>query len=320
MFLLISCVGLLIRTLGFEATSADLEQCLTVWMDELSAGNGLSGLSNYTGDYNMPYVTVLWIIAHLPFPRIICLKLFSAVFDFVGAIAAATLVSHFYKERFLLTYTLIYLSPITMVNSAWWGQCDMIYVAFLLLMILCLMKEKPMAAFVFLGCAFSFKLQAILILPFVLIHYWKTKKYSAVHFLLVPAVMVILCIPAIIAGYSPLVAFTVYARQTGRYPYLFITYPNIWTFFAEAPYYRYQYAGIAAMLIILGIFAYYVISRKQSVPNKKWVTYILFTVAVSMAFLPCMHERYGYFLEVIAIVYAILNPSKWWVAAGYYIP
>ncbi len=318
-FLLISCVGLLIRTFGFSATSADLEQCLVVWMDELSGPGGLKTLANYTGDYNMPYVTVLWILTRIPIPRVIGIKLFSVLFDFIGAVAAGLLVEHFYPERFMLAFGLVFLSPIVIVNSSWWGQCDMVYTAFILLMLLCLIKDRPKTAFVLLGCAFSFKLQAILILPFVLIHYWKSRRYSAWHFLLVPITMIALCIPAIMGGYSPLIAFSVYKRQMGRYPFLFLTYPNIWGLFENAPYYRYQYAGIVAMLILLGVFAYYVITGKKIVSGKAWIRYAFFTVAVAMVFLPCMHERYGYLLEILAIIYAILDPEKWWVAVCYHI-
>ncbi len=320
LFLLVSLVGLLLRTFGLSWISDDMRICLTAWMDELEGGQGLSSLKSYSGDYNMPYITVLWLIARLPVSRVVGVKAFSILFDYIGAFFAGLLVEHFYKNRFLVAYTLVLLSPVTMANSAWWGQCDMVYTAFLLIMLYCLIRERYPIAMIALGCAFSFKLQAILLLPVILIHYWKTRKYSILQFLLVPITMVVLCIPAILGGHSPMVAFDVYTRQMGRYPYLFVSYPNIWTFFEEAPYYRYQYAGIAAMLILLGVFAYYVIREKNAVSNKRWLEYALFTVAVEMAFLPCMHERYGYLLEILAIVVAVINPSRWWIATGYYIP
>nr|MCR4587084.1 hypothetical protein [Lachnospiraceae bacterium] len=131
LFLLISCVGLLIRTFGLSWISDDMRICLTVWMDELEGGKGFSSLTAYTGDYNMPYITVLWLIARLPISRVAGVKAFSILFDYIGAIFAGLLAEHFYKNRFLIAYTLVLLSPVTMANSAWWGQCDMVYTAFL---------------------------------------------------------------------------------------------------------------------------------------------------------------------------------------------
>ena len=56
---LASILGLVLRWQGIWEESGDFQSCLSIWMDHLKSGNGIRVLSQYTGDYNMPYVTIL---------------------------------------------------------------------------------------------------------------------------------------------------------------------------------------------------------------------------------------------------------------------
>ena len=75
-FLLVSVVAFWIRWLGIEHITADIETCLIPWSDSMKTGYGVSILSTYDGDYNMPYVTVLWLLNYLPGRTIIIVQLF----------------------------------------------------------------------------------------------------------------------------------------------------------------------------------------------------------------------------------------------------
>ena len=311
-FLLVSVVAFWIRWLGIEHITADIETCLIPWSDSMKTGYGVSILSTYDGDYNMPYVTVLWLLNYLPGRTIIKVKLFSIFFEYMGAVAGGLIVSHFIsgekKNRFFVyAYSALLLYPSAILNGGYWGQCDFIYVTFLLYMIYALLKDRPVLAMILLGCAFSFKLQAVLILPVLVIYYWKNRRFSLLHFLIVPVVMEILCIPAILGGCSVFVPFSVYLRQLGRYPYLYVFYPNFWAFFREAPYYIFSRVAQFGIIAVLGVFAVVVIRRTEKTDEKKWLFFLYWSVLVMMCFLPCMHERYGMLLEVIAILYAFLD-------------
>lgn len=311
-FLLVSVVAFWIRWLGIEHITADIETCLIPWSDSMKTGYGVSILSTYDGDYNMPYVTVLWLLNYLPGRTIIKVKLFSIFFEYMGAVAGGLIVSHFIsgekKNRFFVyAYSALLLYPSAILNGGYWGQCDFIYVTFLLYMIYALLKDRPVLAMILLGCAFSFKLQAVLILPVLVIYYWKNRRFSLLHFLIVPVVMEILCIPAILGGCSVFVPFSVYLRQLGRYPYLYVFYPNFWAFFREAPYYIFSSVSQLGIIVALGVFAVVVIRRTEKTDEKKWLLFLYWSVLVMMCFLPCMHERYGMLLEVIAILYAFLD-------------
>lgn len=308
-----------IRWMGIEHITADFETCLIPWSAAMKTGQGPKILLSYDGDYNMPYITVLWLLNYLPGRTIIKVKLFSVLFEYLGAVAAGLIVAHFAKEGkkeqwFTVACVAVLFYPSSVLNGAWWGQCDFIYVAFLLYMIFALLKKRFGAAMVLLGCAFSFKLQAVLILPVLLIFWWKKRSFSGVYFLLVPVMMEVLCIPAILGGYSIFIPFSVYTRQLGRYPYMYVFYPNFWALFREAPYYIFSNVAILSIVAGLGVFAVAVIRKKTEISERQWMEFAVWSIFFMMCFLPCMHERYGMLLEVMAVIYAFLNRRTWWNA------
>lgn len=309
-----------VRWMGIEHITADFETCLIPWSAAMKTGQGPKILLSYDGDYNMPYITVLWLLNYLPGRTIIKVKLFSVLFEYLGAVAAGLIVAHFAKEGkkelwFTMACVAVLFYPSAVLNGAWWGQCDLIYVAFLLYMIFALLKKRYGVAMVLLGCAFSFKLQAVLILPILLIFWWKKRSFSGAYFLLVPVMMEVLCIPAILGGYSIFIPFSVYTRQLGRYPYMYVFYPNFWALFREAPYYIFSNVAILGIVAGLGVFAVAVIRKKTKISEKQWMEFTVWSIFLMMCFLPCMHERYGMLLEVLAVIYAFLNPGTWWNAA-----
>lgn len=317
--LLAGAAAFCVRWMGIEHITADFEACLIPWSAAMKTGQGPKILLSYDGDYNMPYITVLWLLNYLPGRTIIKVKLFSVLFEYLGAVAAGLIAAHFAKEGkkelwFTMACVAVLFYPSAVLNGAWWGQCDFIYVAFLLYMIFALLKKRYGMAMVLLGCAFSFKLQAVLILPVLLIFWWKKRSFSGAYFLLVPVMMEVLCIPAILGGYSVFIPFSVYTRQLGRYPYMYVFYPNFWALFREAPYYIFSNVAILSILAGLGVFAVAVIRKKTKISEKQWMEFAVWSIFFMMCFLPCMHERYGMLLEVLAVIYAFLNRRTWWNA------
>jgi len=125
--------------------------------------------------------------------------------------------------------------------------------------------------------------------------------------------MEVLSIPAIIAGYSVLIPFTIYNRQLGRYPYVYWFYPNFWALFREAPYYIFGKVATIGVLLTLAAVTIMVIQRKTALTKEGWMKLALWTTFVMMAFLPSMHERYGFLLEILAILVGILDFTMLWL-------
>lgn len=319
-FVLISALGLALRWRGIWYESGDFQNCLSIWMDDLKGGNGIQVLSRYNGDYNMPYVTILWMLTYLPVKPIVSIKCFSMLFDFACAAAGGALAACVGEKKekgiFLIAYSIIFLSPVSVLNSGYWGQCDSVYVGFVLLACWCMLKEKYSLCMILWGCAFAFKLQAVFGFPILLLYYWKNRKFSFLQFFLIPVTMELLCLPAILGGCSPLVTFTVYLSQMKTFPEMYYFYPNIWTFFQDTPYYVFGKMAVAGTFVLLLLGAIWILGSKKALDTGQFLPDFLWLVMTALCFLPCMHERYGYLLEMAAIIYAVTDRRKWWIAVG----
>lgn len=318
--LLVSVAAFSVRWRGMEYVSGDFGICVLPWSEAMKTGQGLSILSTYDGDYNMPYITVLWLLNYLPGRTIVKVKMFSVLFDYLGALAAGFITAHFAKSEkkalcFILAYIVLLFHPSVILNSAYWGQCDSVYVTFLLYMIWAILKRRYNVAMIFFGCALSFKLQAVLILPILLIFWWKKRFFSCIVFFFIPIVMEILCIPAILGGYSVFAPFLIYKRQLGRYPNMYVFYPNFWALFKDAHYYIFSSAAIIFVLVGLGILALAVIRKQDKITEKQWIEFAVWSTFFMICFLPSMHERYGMLAEILVAIYAFLEKKAGGIAA-----
>lgn len=315
-----SIMAIYVRYLGRNVISADFRGCLTTWYQELvAAGPGIDALLSYTGDYAMPYVFIVWLLSKLPVSFLYSLKVVNSCFDFglaviVGKIAACLNPEN--KYSFCWGYCITLMIPNVFLNSSYWGQCDAIYTFFLLAAFLCCLQKKYPLVMILFGAALSFKLQSIFMLPFLLIIYWFKKEFSALQFLLVPATMFFLNIPAMIAGHSPTVIFTSYARQTGGYPWLYYFYPNLYFFFQGRPYYLFSAGTIMLAITALLVFVVLMVNKGIIPDRDNMLPILLWTAYTCVFFLPSMHERYGYFAEITALIFGLVNIRKSWVAVG----
>lgn len=317
LFVAVSLAALFVRWLGRDIISGDFVNCLIPWyLEIIGAGPGIDALLAYTGDYTMPYAFLIWLMGKLPVPYLYSLKFVSGVFDFILALLAGKIVSHYKPENqysFLLGYSVILFLPNIVLNSCFWGQCDVIYTTFLFAALYCYLLKKYPAMMLMLGLAFSFKLQTVVFLPFVLIMYWLKREFSVFNFLIVPAVMLITNIPAVLAGYPPMIAFTAYIFQTQETPWLYYFYPNLWFFFQARPYYLFGSGAVMLAVTALLIFILLLVKKKVVIDRASLLPILFWTSYTCVFFLPSMHERYGYFAEVAAVVLALVNFHLIWI-------
>ena len=308
--ILITIVAAFMRSVMLKFVSADCTAFLTPWFEFLEENGGLAALANYKGDYNAPYMTIMAIITYLPLDNMLLLKGVSIIFDYALALSAASLVSYLVQKDkkvfYLLTYTIVLILPQVLMNGALWGQCDSIWATFVILAILYLLKEKYIKSFIMLGIAFSFKLQFIFILPLFIVIYICKKKYSILHFLIIPAVNVVLCLPAIIMGKPIAEIFTVYADQTTTYiDWLVLNFPNLYNIIPGTPDIFYK-VGTLLTFVACAIILAYVIYKKVEWNDEKIVTLGLWFMVITTFLLPGMHERYLFAGEVLGVVYYIV--------------
>lgn len=288
------------------------------WYDEIKAMGGLKALGTQVGDYNVLFQTIVALFSYTPIIPLYAYKCFSTFFDLLLSFALAVIVKKGSVTSDLkasaIAFSLVWLSPVVALNSAMWGQCDSIYTFFTILALYLLYKEKHISSMAVLGIAFAFKLQTIFILPFFLFIYFYKKKFSFIHFGIVPIVMWITTLPAIISGRGLFTGFRLFFEQTEEYKCLMMDYPSFWLCMAYNYQQKfYEYIRPIAMVITLAVLAgwmIFVIKNKINMNATNFIGFALILTYSAVFFLPAMHERYGYVYEILAILYMFKNKKS----------
>lgn len=312
LLIVVTVLAVYVRLLCRDYRSGDYNSFLSKWFDVLKENGGFSALRLSLGDYNAPYLTILAFLTYLPFDSLYSIKFVSCVFDFVLAVFAGLLTREFLKDRnaehangyACVAYAIVLFLPTVFLNSGLWAQCDSIYVSFLLISLFCLKKNKIVFSFISLGAAFAFKLQFVFILPVYVILYFRKKEIRLWHFLLIFLTDVVLCLPAVFAGRSLGDCLFVYLRQIGEYSgRLTLNYPNFYAFVGKFFEDETTMLSIFAITLV-GITVFLTLYRRKEV-EKDVLRYALAFALLMVNVLPCMHERYGYFMEVLSVVYVL---------------
>ena len=315
-FLAAGALGALIRfSLRAEGGNGDLTAFLLPWYDTIKARGGLSALSEQVGDYNVLYQFLIALMTYLPIKPLYAYKLLSIGFDYLLAGTGAYLA---YLQagksawKAALVWSILLLLPSVWLNSACWAQCDSIYAFFCILSLVFLAKDRFLLCFLSYGLAFAFKLQAIFLLPFFLYAWLRQKRFSCLHFLILPAVLLLSGLPAALFGRSPLDVFRVYAAQTGTWEYLLLGYPNIWAFVSPNGVLNSQYYVLKtpAVLLTFGVLMLLAAAmlRRQSLskgPDLLRAAFLLCWTCVML--LPGMHERYDHLHLILCGILAMLD-------------
>ena len=186
------------------------------------------------------------------------------------------------------------------------------------------LKDDSEGCLVFVGISFAFKLQTLFFVPFLLIMWLKNRTVKLHHFLWIPAVYVISAIPAWLAGRGFEELMLIYFDQSGTYPWGTLEYPNIYALLGEAmPDMRHAAevsgAGVFMTVILLGSIAYYIYTKDVHLTDELVITIALFTVALTVYCLPHMHDRYGFLIDLLAVVYGMSNTKKLPVMCGFFV-
>ena len=145
-FIAVSVIAFMIRFSFFPQRSSDWQIFIADWINKLREHPGLSGIGENIGEYNVPYMLFLNIVAKTPFEDLYEVKLFSILFDYLLAAAAAVTVWRNIGRKApgvcLAVYAAILMSPVTYMDSAWWSQCDSIYTFGIVMSLLSITREK----------------------------------------------------------------------------------------------------------------------------------------------------------------------------------
>lgn len=317
-------LAFMIRWKLMPIESADYYGFLKEWMQTIRLNGGFKSLSMKISNYTSPYMYIMTLLSYISVNDLYALKLVSVFFDYVAAIAVFRILYHMSASarKSILGMAVLLLSPTVVIDSAYWCQCDIIYTSFLLYSFYYFLEDNSRKSAIFFALSFMFKLQSVFLLPFYIIMWLKKKTIRLRHYLYVPVIYVISMIPAWIAGRDFKDLLLIYFDQSGYYPWGTLNYPNIYALLGEImPDLRHAAevcgAGTIMTIIILGCIAYYLYTKKVLFTEEMLVTLALFTVAVIVYSLPHMHDRYGFLIDLFAIVYGVYNVQKLPVTCGF---
>jgi Gpi18-like mannosyltransferase len=293
-------------------------------MVEIREAGGFASLDHQISNYTSPYMYLMCLVSYLTENNLYGLKLVSVFFDYLASVSVFLIVYRLSGSvrKSILGMAFLLLSPAVVLDSAYWCQCDIIYTTFLLFALYFFLEGSSRWCLIFVGIAFSFKLQAVFILPFLLMMWLKKKTIRLGDFLWIPAVYVLSALPAWAMGRDFKELMTIYLDQAETYPWGTLEYPNLYALLGEAmPDMRHATevsgAGTFLTVIVLGGIAYYLYTKKVRLTGELMITLALFTVSVIVYSLPHMHDRYGFLIDLLAVVYGVLNVRKLPVTFGF---
>ena len=320
---LAAAIGLLIRWAGRDFVSLDMRDALLPWFDQIKAAGGLPALSSQVGDYGLLYQTIISLMTYVDISPIYQYKLLSVIFDAALAVMAALVykdlmlnglngktqtVSREAHESILtrsaLVGVLVWLLPTVMLNSAYWGQCDSIYAFFCLATLYQLRRGSYLFAFVLLGLAFSCKLQTVFIVPFIAVYYLITKRFSVVYILLSVAVMWFMGVVAFAYGRGLLAPLQIYYGQSSHYELMYLSFPSFWVLLGD-DYWGFRWYAIFFTLCVVVTGMYVCLNHRRFLHSRvNYYCVVAWFIWSMVLFLPCMHDRYAYLLDLLLVLMA----------------
>ena len=273
---------------------------------------GVAALEYQIGDYNVLYQTIIALITYIDCNPIFMYKCISILFDYALAASTAWFVSKItnnkiFEIQFNIIYGAVLFLPTVLLNSSCWGQCDSIYTTFLILTLFFIYDEKYVCAFIMLGLGFAFKLQMIFIVPFIISYYFCTQKFSILHISISIIIFWLTGIITFINGRNLLAPFTIYASQTITYEHVYMNFPSFWLIVGD-DYNSLKSFSIIFTMVLLGTGMYIMLSKKIKMDTlEDYISIAAGFVWTCLMFLPAMHERYSYPLDILLLILGTLN-------------
>ena len=295
--------------LDFE--SNDYLDFLAPWT-QFFRDHGFAGLGSSVGNYNPPYMYLLWLFSLFPVNELYLIKLTSMLFDILLAWAGMKLLSLCTENRvrLLICFFALLLFPTFIINGAMWGQCDSIYTFFGIFSIYLALTDRPWAAMCTIAASLVFKLQAVFIMPaFVVL--FIAGKVKLKHFAAFPIAYTVYMLPAVIAGQPFTEVMTLYVSQAGTVgDALNYNAPSLTSMLSGVsdPARLSQLLILAAVLFMLAVFGYAFIAGKKLDASLVIGLTALLVLAIPYL-LPHMHDRYFYAAGVMLVILAMADPA-----------
>jgi Gpi18-like mannosyltransferase len=312
----VACVcALALRLYFVPFVSEDFTYFFGPWSEHIRR-RGLMILGSDLSDYQPSYLYLLALTNMLPIPTLWSVKAIPIAADFVLAWFVFRVVRLGFPagNRAVAAGLAVLFVPTVVMNSAVWGQCDVLFTTALVATLYYLLAGRRAATCVAYGIAISLKLQAVFFAP-ILVLAWVKGRLRFRDLLLVPAVHLLTLHPAFYLGRSISSALGVYFKQTQTYKVLQMGAPNLYQWIPNSAYDLVLPIGVGIACAVVAVVLVAMARSSRDAQLAFWVTASLGFVLLLPALLPAMHERYFYAADVLTLIYAFYFPRRAAVAA-----
>jgi len=300
-------LALAVRMFFINFQSQDYVLFLSPWYQYIQVNGAFHAFHSWFSNYSPLYLHLLSITTSLPLNSLYVIKAWSTLFDFVGASFTYKILARAHPRSLIpaLGAVSMLLVPTVVLNSAAWGQCDMVVASFLLAAIYYQMERRFHLSFILLGVALAIKPQAFFILPVFFLG-WLRKQYSWRYFIYLPLIYVLTCVPSLLAGrHIKDLLMIYYANAVGHY--LAAGIPNFYNWFPSAMD-HFEFWNRLGLLLAMGVIGaacltVYLRFRDRDLPDELTIRLALFCALAAPFFLPQMHDRYYFLADVLSVVY-----------------
>lgn len=289
----------------------DYQDFLSRWVQFFRDNGGFSALKYSVGNYNVPYLYFLALFSRVSIPDLYLIKALSVLFDVLMAWAVMRIVYLFKKTpaAVLTGFFVTLFLPTVVLNGAVWGQCDSIYTALALWSIYFALEGRGCLSMVFIALSFSFKLQAVFIMPVFLVFIFAGNvRWRQLP--LFPLTYILAVLPAVLAGRPALETVTLYFSQAGSVgDALSYNASSIFAFMRNSGNTRLaSLLGIAAAAVFLAIVFFWAWCERRRLTKRALLVCTLLICAGVPFFLPHMHDRYFFMADVLSAALAVTVP------------
>ena len=320
--ILITICSLYFKLSFFNYWSGDYETFLSIWIGTLRYNNGVDAFQTIFYNYTPLYVYFLAFISYFKFDELTdlyAIKAFSVLFEYFAAFLIGKIAAHITKNKmlFYLSFVIIPLIPSVILNSSIMAQCDVIYVSMMLASIYFLIcKKNNFLAIIFLGLAFSIKLQSAILLPFFFV-YMLRGHIKWYYFLMIPVVYLVTLLPALYFGAPVKGLLNVYFAQSAYSYDLSSFFPNVYYLGAANILGSNKIPGTVFVAVCTLLLGWWFSKKQYTFTPTLWIHLAFFSAIFCPYFLPGMRERYLYCGDLLVVLYVMLYPKNimTWVSA-----